>query len=89
MTRLVGRRIVALMAIAIAALAVACAVPDPTPSPTPESAEPTAAPPTVMWWFGSSWAYDGATWSTQGYLEPNGDPTTVVVEVGTGTIDAP
>jgi hypothetical protein len=70
-------------------LIAACSPPIPTATPTLESIEPSPGPPSVVWWFGRSWVYDGISWTLQGYLDPNGEPTMVVVETGSGTVESP
>lgn len=82
----VRRRIWALLV----ALAVAVAVGScdaVTISPSATASPPTA--PLMRFPGGGGYSFDGTTWTFHGSVNPNGSPTDVVLEVGSGTREAP
>ena len=60
--------------------------PEPTDSPRPT---PTPGPPSIRLDSGSSFTFDGLTWTLSVTVLPNGEPTAVVIEWGRGTEDGP
>jgi hypothetical protein len=67
--------------LAIGAVAAACDAVPVTPTATPF--RPTA--PLMRYQSSSAWELDGANWTFKGSVNPNGSPTDVVLEIGSGT----
>ena len=74
-----------LAALAVAVVAASCDAVTPSPSATPFV--PTA--PLMRYPGGGGYSFDGTTWTFHGSVNPNGSPTDVVLEVGSGTSEAP
>jgi hypothetical protein len=82
----VTRRIWALLiAVAVAVAVGSCDAVTISPSASPRP--PTA--PLMRYQSSSAWELDGSTWTFKGSVNPNGSPTDVVLEVGSGTPEAP
>jgi hypothetical protein len=74
-----------LAALVIAAATGSCDAVTVPPSATPFT--PTA--PLMRYPSGGGYSFDGATWTFHGSVNPNGSSTDVVLEVGSGTTEAP
>ena len=84
--RALTRRIPALFAaLAVVAGGAAC---DAVTVP-PSASASAATAPLMRYQSQSIWELDGSTWTFFGSVNPNGSPTDVVLEVGSGTEDAP
>jgi hypothetical protein len=80
------RLVIIVMLAAGASILAGCVAPEPTERPRPT---PTPGPPAIRPDTGSSNTFDGMTWTLSVLVYPQGEPTDVAIEWGTGTEAGP